>query len=304
MRITTFRLMLFLAGALVSIPFAASAQTAPPTATPVPCTGTNCASSNANASSQPVQQTQVAPLVNSSAAGTSVNTQINNTNLGMNSYAPGVQCASPQLAINSYTQGLRQGDAGFGSNSNSNGVNIGFVAPLGLRSQRACQALADEILHQRQLDTQLTMISKCGEFHKAGLVLNPVVFPELTKVCAGVTIAAVPAPSPAPVVMVPEASPPPEPQSPNAPPSPSPQPQAEKTLAACAPMSSAQKNALLRQLRIDAHRHVSKAQAKADGEVMQQLRAACVPDSAIFLGLNGDVPERDQRLVNGTKHTS
>jgi hypothetical protein len=273
MRITTFRLTLFLAGAFVSIPFAASAQTTP---TPAPCTGTNCNTTTVTSTSQPLQQTQVAPLVNSSAAGTSVNTQINNTNLGMNSYGPGVQCASPQLAVNTYTQGLRQSDAGFGSNSTSNGVNVGFVAPLGMRSQRACQALADEILHQRQLDTQLTMIAKCGEFHKAGLVLDSVVFPELTKVCSGVTlaVAAAPAPTPAPVVMVPEASPPPETKS------------AESPVAACTPMAPARKNALIRQLHADARRRVSTARAEADGDIMRQLRAACVPDSAIFLALN------------------
>jgi hypothetical protein len=294
MRITTFRLTLFLAGAFISIPFAASAQTTP---TPAPCTGTNCNTTTVTSTSQPLQQTQVAPLVNSSAAGTSVNTQINNTNLGMNSYGPGVQCASPQLAVNTYTQGLRQSDAGFGSNSTSNGVNVGFVAPLGTRSQRACQALADEILHQRQLDTQLTMIAKCGEFHKAGLVLDPVVFPELTKVCSGVTlaVAATPAPTPAPVVMVPEASPPPDAKSAEAPVAVLPKalvaaarvvPVPLSRAAACTPMAPARKNALIRQLHIDARRRVSPARAEADGDIMRQLRAACVPDSAIFLALN------------------
>jgi hypothetical protein len=125
------------------------------------------------------------PQVNSAAQAANINTQINNTNLGLNSYAPGVQCASPQLAVNGFTQGLN----GTGSNLNSNGVSVGLITPLGGTNRALCEKIANEILHQRTLDTQITIIQKCAELIKAGITLSAEIYPELNHACSGVQVA-------------------------------------------------------------------------------------------------------------------
>lgn len=162
-------------GAVGALGAAASAQTVP---VPAPSPG------GGDTISVPTNAQSNDPQVNSQAQAGNVNTQINNTNLGLNSYAPGVQCASPQVAVNGFTQGLN----GSGSNLNSNGVSIGLITPLGGTNRQLCEKIANEILHQRTLDTQITIIQKCAEMIKAGITLNPAIYPELAHACSGVQV--------------------------------------------------------------------------------------------------------------------
>ncbi|MDQ6931513.1 MAG: hypothetical protein M3126_12695 [Candidatus Eremiobacteraeota bacterium] len=140
------------------------------------------------------------PQLQTSAQSANVNTQINNTNVGQNSFAPGVECGSPQIAVNGYSTGL---SGTFGSGMSSNGISVGYITPVGRSNRVLCEKLAQEIVHQRQLDTQLTIIQRCVDLAKLGVVLTEAQYPELAKACSGVQLAAAPPLPAAPAVTPP-----------------------------------------------------------------------------------------------------
>lgn len=154
----------------------ALAQTVPPGTT------INSPDSSNNAVSNPV--------------GQNTNVQVNNSYAGMNSFGIGIQCATPYLAagvynnntaVNNGTNGL--GVASNAGSNNSLGGTLQFVVPVGGKQQSNCTALSDEVLRQRQLDTQITLIQRCADFAKAGISLDSKVYPELAAACVGVHIA-------------------------------------------------------------------------------------------------------------------
>lgn len=168
---------------------AVRAQTAPSpapaaTAAPQQIGGTT-------ASSTPINAQSINPITNSAATGTNVNTQINTVPLGLYSYGIGIQCPTPQFTMGLFQQNLNQNAANIGTNASGFGASVGYQAPVGHAPAKTCQALGDEILKQKTLDTQLTMIAKCGEFVKAGLVLHPEINPALkpiADVCSAITL--------------------------------------------------------------------------------------------------------------------
>ncbi len=148
-------------------------------------TTTNSATTVAPSNSQ-----YVSPTTNSNASTSNVSTQINNNNLGANSYGQGITCQSPQVALGGF--GSRD-TAGVGLPDSNAGFTVQYLTPVGSTATRSCQALATEVLHQRTLDTQLTMIQKCADFSRAGIILDPTTYPELARACAGIHLSIAPA---------------------------------------------------------------------------------------------------------------
>ncbi|GAC1303444.1 MAG: hypothetical protein NVSMB21_02600 [Vulcanimicrobiaceae bacterium] len=154
------------------------AQTVPPAGggggiTLSPATS-NANSSNANAQSNPV--------------GQNINQQNNFNYAGQNSFAPGIQCATPYITSSvSRFDGSQSGGSGQGNYSGG----LGLVVPLGGSSSRNCLKLSDEIVIQRQLDT-------CLNIRRAGFKFDPAVYPELAKRCNGLVVDTAMAPPQAP----------------------------------------------------------------------------------------------------------
>lgn len=101
-------------------------------------------------------------------------------------FGGGIACPTPSL----YVGGTGAGSSGY----SAYGVHAGINIPLGGVIGRNCRDLSTEVLRQRQLDTQLTLIEKCAAFASAGIVIDPDVFPDLA-VCRGISLRERPAPS-------------------------------------------------------------------------------------------------------------
>ncbi len=170
----------------LAIALAMSAAVAPAVAQTVPpTTNVNAPTSSNNGVSNPV--------------GENTNVQVNNSYSGMNSFGVGIQCATPYLAAGVFNQNTDiNGGGGIGINTNTGGNNtlggtLQLVIPFGGQQQANCTALSNEIVKQRQLDTQITLIQRCAEFAKAGITLDARVYPELASACVGVKVAVAPA---------------------------------------------------------------------------------------------------------------
>ena len=159
---------------------AVSASIAPAVAQTVPPTqNVNAPQSTNNGVSNPV--------------GENTNVQVNNNYTGMNSFGVGIQCATPYLAAGVFNQNTNVGGGGVVSSTggnNTTGGTLQFVVPVGGKQQSNCTALSNEIVHQRQLDTQITLIQRCADFAKAGITLDAKVYPELAAACQGVKVSA------------------------------------------------------------------------------------------------------------------
>lgn len=158
------------------------AAAAPAFAQTVPPTTVNAPSSNNNGVSNPV--------------GQNTNVQVNNSYSGMNSFGVGIQCATPYLATGVYDNNtaVNNGTVGVGvannaGSNNSTGVTMQLIVPFGGTQQSNCTALSNEIVKQRQLDTQITLIQRCADFAKAGITLDARIYPELAVACSGVKVA-------------------------------------------------------------------------------------------------------------------
>ncbi len=201
MRNNRFLVLTALATALSGfsgVPALAQVANPAPTAAPQVTVG-----GTTNVTAQPSNAQSVNPFTNSNASSANVNTQINTVPLGLYSYGVGIQCPTPQFTAALYQNNVNQNannpapvgqpqTGGFGSNAYNFGASVGYQAPIGHAPSRTCQQLGDEILKQKQLDTTLTMIGKCGEFAKAGLVLHPEMNPALqpiADVCKAVSVA-------------------------------------------------------------------------------------------------------------------
>ncbi len=134
----------------------------------------------------PTNSLTVSPTTNQAATTSNVSTQVYNQNLGSNSYGGGISCQSPQIAIGGY--GSRQ-TAGAALNNSNTGISVSYLAPVGAEASKSCAAIAHEVLKARRLDNSFTMIQKCVDFAKSGVVLDPKIYPELANACSGVHVA-------------------------------------------------------------------------------------------------------------------
>jgi hypothetical protein len=148
-----------------------------------------------NLTVNPSNSLSVNPATYQNATTANVSQQINNQNLGANGFGGGVVCQSPQIAIGGF--GSRQ-TTGMGLPYSNTGITIEYLAPVGRDSGKSCSEVAREILKARRLDNSLTVIQRCTEFARTGVVLDPAIYPELARSCSGVHVA-VAAPPPAEV---------------------------------------------------------------------------------------------------------
>ena len=125
------------------------------------------------AAAQNSQNNQTSAVANPVGSNTNVQTNINYA--GVTSFGPGIQCATPYISGGLFRSDMSQGN--FVGNGQANtGGQLQFVIPIGSSSNRTCQALAQEILVQRQLDT-------CLNVRRAGFKFDPAQFPEQAKRC-------------------------------------------------------------------------------------------------------------------------
>ena len=164
---------------------------------------------------QNAQTNQTSAVANPVGSNTNVQTNINYA--GVTAFGPGIQCATPYISGGLYRSDVALGN--FGGNGQSNtGAQLQFVLPIGSVSNRTCQALAQEILVQRQLDT-------CLNVRRAGFKFDPAQFPEQAKRCNALIFdpAVIPnlqpisPPQPPTVITVPAGPGTVQPQPPNAP---------------------------------------------------------------------------------------
>jgi len=151
------------------------------------------ADTSSNLTVNPTNTLSVNPTTNQTAATANVSTQINNQNLGANSFGGGVTCQAPQIAVGGF--GDRQ-TSGVGLPNSDSGISVEYLAPVGRDSSKSCSAVAHEVLKARQLDNSFTMIQKCADFARAGIVLDPAVYPELAHACSGIRVTTLPQAAP------------------------------------------------------------------------------------------------------------
>lgn len=157
----------------------------------------NAASSNANANAEANIRSEARSLSlnqsennTSSPAATVVNQDVNNNlmNLsgsGQYGYGPGIYCQGPVFAASATGSAFDGRDSG----TNSFAASASIVIPLDGRAQRNCNDLAREIVNQRQLDTQLTLINQCITWAQAGVTLTEEAPEELRSACNSVNVA-------------------------------------------------------------------------------------------------------------------
>ncbi len=260
----TFR-TIALALTLIGPPLISLAQQAPPVTV-------NSPQSTNNGVSNPV--------------GQNTNVQVNNSYAGMNSFGVGIECATPYLAAGLFNNNTTVGGgdaAASNANNNSVGATLQYVLPVGGRQQTNCTALSSEILHQHQLDTQITLIQRCADFAKAGITLDPKVYPELAAACVGVHVSMTSTPA---VGQLPVSSPPvvqtvtvpklvvyrePAPAAPSCRPT-------ERATAEQIHLARAIRNGLRQGT-------VSKARAKILAGQLNELQAACLSPIAMARAL-------------------
>lgn len=257
-------LAVLVALSVLSTAVPALAQTVPPSTT------INSPDSSNNAVSNPV--------------GQNTNVQVNNSYAGMNSFGIGIECATPYLAAGVYNNNtaVNNGNTGLVSNNagsnNSLGGTLQFVLPIGGKQQSNCTALSDEILKQRQLDTQITLIQRCADFAKAGITLDARVYPELAAACVGVHVTPSQTsmvPPPVQTVTVPKLvvyqDPP-------------------KRVVACGDgyhKPTPHDKRLMSAWKSSMHRKLTVKGAKLAAEYLRELQADCVNPVALAQGLDG-----------------
>lgn len=161
------------------------------------------ASSNLTNSAAP--SASVSTLTN---GGTNINQQVNNafdTSLG---FGPGVICRSPSFFVNgSYgnqnnSVNTTPVPSGNFTNGNSYTATAGIVVPFGSSTITSCEQFANQIVLDRKISTELSLIRACASLQIDRLKINPEKFP-LLATCLE------------PVVNLPPVTPPPAPPAPS-----------------------------------------------------------------------------------------
>lgn len=133
-------------------------------------------------------QSAVGSVNQSPVGGINSNYQINNSSATDYGFGVGIYCRGMHLSV-----------GGFGSSASSQLFNnnqstfddiggaIALNIPLPSEITSNCKKLAQEIVKQRQLDTQLNLIKQCAILKKEGIEFEAEVFPEFAK-CSSVKI--------------------------------------------------------------------------------------------------------------------
>lgn len=146
-------------------------------------------STTSNTSVSPSNSLSVNPLTNQNAVTSNISTQINNQTMGANAYGGGVQCQAPQVALGGYGANL---NSGIGLAQSDAGFSAQYLAPVGGDANKTCAALSHQMLEARELENTTTTIQRCADFARSGIVLDPAVYPNLARSCAGVHVTSFP----------------------------------------------------------------------------------------------------------------
>ena len=135
---------------------------------------------------------QTASLSNSAApsassvttGGTNVNYQTNNQWSNEVGFGPGIFCRTPTFYVggavgttsNSQTSQTFAETGNYGQNISG---NVGVLVPFGSSSLRDCNRYASQIVRDRQISTELSMIRACKSLKNEGIVVDPQKYPLL-----------------------------------------------------------------------------------------------------------------------------
>jgi len=115
--------------------------------------------------------------------GTNINYQTNNAYQNEFGFAPGVFCRTPTVFIggNYGNNELNAYDAvaESGNRANNYSANIGLVVPFGSSTIDHCKRLSANIVRDREISTQLSMIRACASLEKEGIKVDPDKYPLL-----------------------------------------------------------------------------------------------------------------------------
>lgn len=116
--------------------------------------------------------------------GTNINYQTNNQWDNQVGFGPGIICRTPVLfaqGSNGTNNGYLNGSGAVStSNSDNYSASVGLLIPFGSSSLPDCEKLARQILTDRQISTQLSLIRACAQLEKEGIKVDPIKYPLLS----------------------------------------------------------------------------------------------------------------------------
>lgn len=120
--------------------------------------------------------------------GTNINYQTNNQWSNEIGFGPGIFCRTPTFYVGGSggtsmndVNNDNFGDSGnFGQNFTG---NVGILIPFGSSTLRDCARLSAQIVRDRQISTELSMIRACASLKREGIEVDPQKYP-LLALCA------------------------------------------------------------------------------------------------------------------------
>ena len=132
-------------------------------------------------------QNNTGSVIQAPSGGSQTNINQNNAYSSTYGFGNGISCPTGSFATSIFGAGSSASSGSFNSGSGSYGASLSYIHPIGGSVGSACADLAQEIVKQRVLDTQVNMIKVCADFAKQGIKVNVETFPEFAA-CEGVTI--------------------------------------------------------------------------------------------------------------------
>lgn len=132
-------------------------------------------------------QNNTGNVIQAPSGGSQTNINQNNAYSSTYGFGAGISCPTGSFVTSAFGAGSGSSSGSFDSTGNSYGASVSYIHPIGGSIGRACRGLAQEIVRQKVLDTQVALIKVCAGFAKEGIVIDIKRFPELAD-CEGVTI--------------------------------------------------------------------------------------------------------------------
>lgn len=122
------------------------------------------------------------------SGGTNINYQTNNQWSNEVGFGPGIFCRTPTFYAGgsggtTYNNVDNENFGGSGNYGQNYTGNIGILVPFGSSILRDCQRLSAQIVRDRQISTELSMIRACASLKKEGIKVDPQKYP-LLALCA------------------------------------------------------------------------------------------------------------------------
>ena len=120
----------------------------------------------------------------STTGGTNINYQTNNQWSNEQGFGPGIFCRSPTFYMGAST-GQNMGSIIDSTNAETNsytgnyGGNVGILVPFGSSINQDCKELVKQIVLDRRISNQISMIRACASLDREGIKIDPEKFPLL-----------------------------------------------------------------------------------------------------------------------------